>query len=313
MIRMSMMAHGLATILTLMASLAGCGGGGAGFGTCRQGGKTYQVGTTFKDSDGCNTCECRTDGIACTEMACLWDSGLPQADAPAPPPEGPSGPVTPTCTYNGQMYPAGATFPSTDGCNTCECLLQEVACTLKACPGVAGTSGVDGGSDTPQPVGDSDGAIDGAGQSTGRDPTRVQSVRLTAAQVFMQPTAPFLLRADLARGPDGLFALTANLQVSVSGCTGDACTRQVTMRLSREQTARIEGWVAVVPGEACHDDPGPICDFGARYAIGIDGPPQNQTCCKLNEWGQNGDVTALHSYLQDLVVAQLNPAQANPG
>jgi hypothetical protein len=254
-----MMANGLATALTLLASLVGCGGGGGGLGTCSQGGKTYQVGATFKDSDGCNTCECRTDGIACTLMACLRDGGSPQADAPAAPEVGP-----------------------------------------------------DTGGDTTPPA-DSAGAIDGAGQSTNRDPTKVQSVSLTAAQVFMEPTAPFLLRAELARGADGLFDLAANLQVSVSGCTGDACTRQVTMRLSREQTARVEGWLAVVPGEACHDDPGPICDFGIHYAIGINGPPQNQTCCKLYEWGQNMDVTTLHSYLQDLAVALINPVQANPG
>jgi hypothetical protein len=48
-------------------------------------------------------------------------------------------------------------------------------------------------------------------------------------------------------------------------------------------------------------------------AIGINGPPQNQTCCKLYEWGQNMDVTTLHSYLQDLAVALINPVQANPG
>jgi hypothetical protein len=160
---------------------------------------------------------------------------------------------------------------------------------------------------------DSAGAIDGAGQLTGRDATKVQTVSLTADQVFMTPTAPFLLQADLTRGKDGLFDCNATVLVSLSGCTGDACNRHVSMRLSREQTTQVEGWLAVIPGEACQDDPGPVCDFGVRYAVGIDGPPQNQTCCKSNTWGQNGNVIALQGYLQNLAVAQLSPVEANPG
>jgi hypothetical protein len=173
--------------------------------------------------------------------------------------------------------------------------------------GLVGTGGA-----TLQPV-DASAATDGAGQSAPRDGTKVRTVSLTAAQVFMQPSAPFLLQADLTRGADGLFDVSAKVLVSVSGCTGDACNQQVTMHLSREETTQVESWLAVIPGEACHDDPGPICDFGVHYAVGIDGPPQNQTCCKLNEWGQNGDVTGLHSYLQNLAIAQLNPLDGSPG
>jgi hypothetical protein len=149
--------------------------------------------------------------------------------------------------------------------------------------------------------------------SVGRDATKVQSVILTAVQVFMTPTAPFLFEADLTRGADGLFDFKATVMVSLSGCTGDACNRRVSMRLSREETTRVEGWLAVIPGEACHDDPGPVCDFGVRFAIGVDGPPQNQTCCKLNEWGQNMQVMSLHDYLQNLAVAQLNPVDGGAG
>ena len=183
---MNQMTCGLATALTLTVCLAGCGGGG-GEGTCGYGGKTYTVGTTFDDTDGCNTCECRADGVACTLMACLGDGGFSRPDA------GPdssaeqtctySGKTYPygvtfisadgcnecwcmggqptafctlaacskdaavpgfetsggTCTYDGKSYPTGATFPSTDGCNTCECLwYRDVACTLKACLGDGG-------------------------------------------------------------------------------------------------------------------------------------------------------------------------------
>jgi len=177
--------------------------------------------------------------------------------------------------------------------------------------GFAGAGGLVGvGGSTMQPV---DSAIDSAGQSTPRDATKVQTVTLTAAQVFGQPTAPFLLQADLTRGVDGLFDVNAKVLVSVSGCSGDACNRQVTMRLSRDETTQVESWLAMIPGEACHDDPGPICDFGAVYAVGIDGPPLDQTCCKRNEWGQNGYVTGLHGYLQGLAVAQLNPLDGSSG
>lgn len=38
------------------------------------------------------------------------------------------------CLYGGRSYPAGGSFPSDDGCNTCSCLPQgDVACTLRAC------------------------------------------------------------------------------------------------------------------------------------------------------------------------------------
>jgi hypothetical protein len=39
------------------------------------------------------------------------------------------------CAYGGWVYPAGSSFPSTDGCNTCGCTSGgDVACTKKACP-----------------------------------------------------------------------------------------------------------------------------------------------------------------------------------
>ena len=52
---MNQMTCGFATALTLTVCLAGCGGGG-GEETCRYGGQTYKVGTTFDDTDGCNSC-----------------------------------------------------------------------------------------------------------------------------------------------------------------------------------------------------------------------------------------------------------------
>ncbi|MBS2019743.1 MAG: hypothetical protein JST00_43170 [Deltaproteobacteria bacterium] len=42
--------------------------------------------------------------------------------------------VAPTCNYNGSTYAEGASFPSTDGCNTCTCGTNgAVGCTKRAC------------------------------------------------------------------------------------------------------------------------------------------------------------------------------------
>ena len=54
----------------------GAGGGmtdldaSAPFGTCFYNGVTYAVGASFKSTDGCNSCTCSTNGVACTTMAC---------------------------------------------------------------------------------------------------------------------------------------------------------------------------------------------------------------------------------------------------
>jgi hypothetical protein len=47
---------------------------------------------------------------------------------------GKSGLSTRTCLYNGKAYTSGASFTSTDGCNTCSCTAAgAVACTLMGC------------------------------------------------------------------------------------------------------------------------------------------------------------------------------------
>src|SRR5690606_6658734 len=48
-------------------------------------------------------------------------------------PPGSSGAASVSCEYNGNSYEAGASFPSSDGCNTCSCSEGGVACTLRAC------------------------------------------------------------------------------------------------------------------------------------------------------------------------------------
>lgn len=39
----------------------------------------------------------------------------------------------PTCSYDGQTWQLGDSFPSTDGCNTCFCGAGGVGCTKRAC------------------------------------------------------------------------------------------------------------------------------------------------------------------------------------
>jgi hypothetical protein len=39
-----------------------------------------------------------------------------------------------TCSYAGKTYPVGASFPSTDGCNRCDCDQDgKVFCTVIGC------------------------------------------------------------------------------------------------------------------------------------------------------------------------------------
>lgn len=68
----------LATLLVMAwVCAAGATGCGDESGVCFYGGERHQVGERFPDSDGCNTCECRTDGVACTTMGCRHDDGGP--------------------------------------------------------------------------------------------------------------------------------------------------------------------------------------------------------------------------------------------
>jgi len=90
---------------------------------CELDGKHFRVGESFPSSDGCNTCNCVSNGrTICTLRACVLDAGV--ADG---------------CDYNGAHHDVGASFPSDDGCNTCSCSeAGNVACTKRACiPGAA--------------------------------------------------------------------------------------------------------------------------------------------------------------------------------
>jgi len=105
--------------------------------TCSYGSKTYQVGDTFKDTEDCNTCRCSSDGlVACTVMACIRDAAPPPSDLSATSEAGsrPEDAEAVTCTYNGTVYPVGAFYPATDGCNECHCDGSGRSfCTVVAC------------------------------------------------------------------------------------------------------------------------------------------------------------------------------------
>ncbi|HEX2657967.1 MAG TPA: hypothetical protein VHU40_06830 [Polyangia bacterium] len=96
--------------------------------TCVIAGKTYPAGATFPAADGCNTCSCQANGVACTTKGCPTD-GPPTTDASAPN-DGSTG----TCTYGGKTYGLGDSFPDLDGCNKCSCGAGgQVSCSLLAC------------------------------------------------------------------------------------------------------------------------------------------------------------------------------------
>ena len=78
---------------------------------CVVDGVVHEVGVEY--ACDCNTCWCETDGHVWSTLAECAPSG---------------------CTYAGQSYPAGVTFPSRDGCNQCTCGEEGSAnCTAEFC------------------------------------------------------------------------------------------------------------------------------------------------------------------------------------
>jgi len=122
-----------------------CGNdGGTG---CTYNGKSYPLGSSFTCSDGCNTCSCTSNGVAGTTKGCP-DAGSDGAvtcfDM--------NGKMIPCandggvqCLYGTKVYAVGASFPSSDGCNTCSCTAGGmIACTEKACYDGSLPDGTDG-------------------------------------------------------------------------------------------------------------------------------------------------------------------------
>ncbi|XP_062503389.1 uncharacterized protein LOC134180282 isoform X2 [Corticium candelabrum] len=90
-----------------------------------------------RDSYGCQTCDCFVEPTICPLYKCAAcqygyvtnDNGCQTCDCLS----------KPVCLYGGKMYTAGATFPSTDGCNQCTCdssgtyACTELGCAPPAC------------------------------------------------------------------------------------------------------------------------------------------------------------------------------------
>ena len=88
-------------------ALAGCGEDEP---VCRGPNGGLDAGETFTDE--CNSCTCNDDGsITCEEVQnCA------------------------ACSYEGQDYAVGDSWPKGDGCNFCQCLaFDDVSCTDAAC------------------------------------------------------------------------------------------------------------------------------------------------------------------------------------
>ncbi len=124
----------LALLLLFSVCAAGCDSGISNSGTCSYAGKRYGVGERFPDTDGCNSCECRSDGVACTLMACLEDGGPSDPNASHVADAAPDNQGMVTCSYAGKTYQVGDTFKDTEDCNGCRCTSDGlVACTVMAC------------------------------------------------------------------------------------------------------------------------------------------------------------------------------------
>jgi len=118
-------------------------GGGSGV-TCQYNGVNYAPGTSFKSSDGCNTCSCTSSGqVGCTAMACAV-GGASNLGGGSSVNGGASGGG---CVYNGVTYGDGTSFKSADGCNSCSCSKGSVLCTMMACA-VGGATAIGGASST---------------------------------------------------------------------------------------------------------------------------------------------------------------------
>lgn len=93
-------------------STAGTSGGGSSTKPrdCELDGTTYKHGTSFKDSDGCNSCSCQDGELACTQLGC------------------PAG----SCSYDGHTYAVGEKFSTADG-SVCVCASSDsIDCTVSS-------------------------------------------------------------------------------------------------------------------------------------------------------------------------------------
>ena len=164
-------------------------GGGA---DCSFQGQVYADGSTFAEGDGCNTCGCADGLVQCTALSCDPASagsggisvGASGSQGAAIPAAGASGSAqagnaagaatsgggaggSADCSFQGQVYADGSTFPAGDGCNTCGCADGLVQCTALSCdPASGGSGGISaGGAGGVLPTGGTGAATDTGGSA----------------------------------------------------------------------------------------------------------------------------------------------------
>lgn len=77
-----------------------------------------------------SACATSEGTTSCAEVARSEEAGPGGSDAGVAAPRGEAG-----CEYLSQRFEEGVSFPSNDGCNTCQCFLGSTGCTLIGCLG----------------------------------------------------------------------------------------------------------------------------------------------------------------------------------
>jgi len=109
------------------------GDAGTGPVPCVDNGQSHADSTTWKCSDGCNTCSCHNGQVASTLLACAADAG-------SPPPAKDAGPSP--CVDNGVSHANGTSWTcSNNACGGCFCDNGAIGHTTTACAPIDGGSG----------------------------------------------------------------------------------------------------------------------------------------------------------------------------
>ncbi|KAK3097854.1 hypothetical protein FSP39_013843 [Pinctada imbricata] len=98
---------------------------------CFYQGQEHRNGTIFSDpAEKCNDCQCLNGNVNCMRRDCP----AVRCNSPA---TTDCCPVCGNCSYRGQTFPSGASFPDrSDICTTCRCNRGNINCAKKRCPSV---------------------------------------------------------------------------------------------------------------------------------------------------------------------------------
>lgn len=126
-----------------------------------------------------------------------------------------------------------------------------------------------------------------------------------------------LRQAVLTRNAGGTFEVAAWLTLESQSCTSDAlsdpCRTRIELALSTEQSREVDEELKLAmaslycPPLAAGAQM-PSCDLCTRYALGLDGPAQDTTCCRADRYATNMDVAKLHHTLEAWLVPLVDGA-----